>query len=126
MATAVLVGVSAFSAAGGVAAGASAVAWGVAAAAGMAMLEQAMQPDLDTTQQPVSLGSQGQAIDKTSMQREAELGKLKLGEDDAAEGRKKGKAAFKIELDEQQKAEGAEAPAQGVQVQSPEQQGVQI
>ena len=128
MATAVMAGVAVFSAAGGVAAGTTAVAWGMAAAAGMAILDRAMQPDApdSPTSGPVTLGDKGTNIDKSRMQDEADIGKLKLGEDDEKKKRKKGKAAFKIELDKQNQEQQGQVPESGVQVNTPEQQGVHI
>jgi hypothetical protein len=129
MATAIIAGIAAFSAAGGVAAGMTAVAWGAAAAAGSMILEQAMTPDMDmdTSEQAVSLDSRGTPIDKSTVQKESDLGKLKLGEDDKKKKRKKGKAAFKIELDEKKQADTAATESNvGVQTNTPEQQGIQL
>jgi len=93
------------------------------AAAGMTMLaekEMASGPD----EKPVTLGDRGTPIDKTQAQEKAEVGKLKLGEDDKKKKRKKGKAAFKIELDKQ-KAEGGDEGT-GVQVTAPKSTGIQL
>lgn len=127
MATAIIAGIAAFSAAGGVAAGATAIALGVAATAATMLMEKAMTPDEPDTQAAVQLGDKGTPIDKTQAQEQADVGKLKLGEDDKKGKRKKGKAAFKIELDKK-KAEGESDSAAdtGVQVKAPKETGVQL
>lgn len=123
---AIIIGIAAFGAAGGVAAGGTAIAIGAAAAAGSMLLEQALAPDAPDAKAPVQIGDKGTPIDKSAMQKEADVGKLKLGEDDKKNKRKKGKAAFKIELDKKAKEGGEQAVSQGVQVKAPKETGVQL
>lgn len=119
-------GIAAFSAAGGVAAGATAIAVGAAAMAGTMMLEQIMKPDMPDTKQAVQLGDKATPIDKSQAQAEKQVGKLKLGEAEDKKNRKKGKAAFKNELDKKEKKTDDKTPATGVQVKAPKQTGVQL
>jgi hypothetical protein len=127
MATAIIAGIAAYGAAAGSATFAAyAVAIGVAAAAGTVMMEQMMKPDAPDTPGAVQLGDKGTPIDKSTAQQDAEVGKLKLGEADDKKKRKKGKAAYKVELDEKKKAEGDTGAATGVQVQAPKDVGVQL
>lgn len=85
---------------------------------GMEMPEQA----------PIQIGDTANPIDKTRLQEDSELGKLSLGEDEMdKKKRKKGKAAFKIALAEDEKKKGESgAPETGVQVVKPEQTGAQL
>ena len=125
MATAIIAGIAMYGAAAGAGvAVTTAVALGAAAAAATMLMEQAMTPDAPS-QAAVSIGDKGTPIDKTRMQEEAEVGKLKLGEDDKKKKRKRGKAAFKIELDKQADAAG-EGGDTGVQVAKPKDLGVQL
>ena len=64
----------------------------------------------------VQLGAEAQPIDKTRMQEEAEQKPLKLGDDDEADKRRKGKAAYKIELDKDAAGAVAPPPETGAQV----------
>lgn len=77
----------------------------------------------------VQIGDTASPIDKTAMQQDAELGKLELGEDEMGKKkRKKGKAAFKIALAEEdkKKKEDTGSPQTGVQVAKPEALGAQL
>lgn len=124
MAFSIIAGIAAFSAAGGAAAGATAIALGAAAAAGTMLLESALAPDAPE-QQPVQLGTTATPIDKSQGQEQADAAKLKVGEEeDVKKKRKKGKAAFKVELDKQDS--GEEPAATGVQVDVPKETGVQL
>lgn len=90
---------------------------GVIMMAATLVMNEVMAPKPPDTSKAVQLGDQGTPIDKSQAQKEADVGKLQLGEDDKKNKRKKGKDAFKIELDKQKKAEGADANAKtGVQV----------
>jgi len=77
---------------------------------------------------PVNIGDRANPIDKTTMQKDSELGKLQLGEDEMDKSkRKKGKAAFKIALaDEQKKKDTGGESSVGVQVAKPEAVGAQL
>lgn len=133
MASAIMAGIAVYGAASGAvvagvtisAAGAAAI--GAAAALGMMAMENSMRPDSPSeSSKPVSIGDKAQPIDKTRIQEEADVGKLKLGEDDAKAKRKKGKAAFKIELDKKAAESGDTGPNTGVQVAAPKDLGVQL
>lgn len=110
------------------------VEYGAAIAAVASVASTAYQltqsPDsMDTPDTVIDMNSNANPIDKTSMQKDAELGKLQLGEDEMDKRkRKKGKAAFKIALAEEEKkksGDGAE-PKTGVQVAKPEATGAQL
>ncbi len=85
---------------------------------------------MDMPTEVVDTKTHGTPIDKTSMQADAELGKLQLGEDEMDKSkRKKGKAAFKIALaeEEDKKKKGdSGTPETGVQVAKPENTGAQL
>ena len=102
----------------------------VAAVASTAYTMTQSPGDMGTIEQaPIEIGQTANPIDKTSMQKDSELGKLQLGEDEMDKSkRKKGKAAFKIALAEDaKKKEGAGGePATGVQVAKPEAVGAQL
>lgn len=90
MATALIAGLSAIGSFAAANAGALIMA-GITAAATLALKPDA--PDMP--------GTQATPMDKTQLQKEAELGKLQLGEEaEDKRKRRKGKAAFKIEKDE--------------------------
>lgn len=88
------------------------------------------QPDGGSSipDQQIQLGESATPIDKTALQKDSELGRLDLGEDEMdKKKRKKGKAAFKIALDEKAKAkDDTGQPATGVQVAKPEATGAQL
>jgi hypothetical protein len=85
--------------------------------------------DMPNSAPVVNVGDNANQIDKTSMQKDAELGKLQLGEDEMDKAkRKKGKAAFKVALSEEakKKRDAGGEPATGVQVAKPEDVGAQL
>lgn len=115
MATAVMAGIAAYGAlAGTTIAVNTAIALSVAAAAAAAIAEKAMAPD--APDQTTSVESNAQQIDKTALQQEGKVGELQLGATakEKAE-RKRGKAAFKIELDKKDQ-EVQPSESGGVQV----------
>lgn len=127
MATAVIAGIVAYGAAagaGGAIAG-YAVAIGITAAAATAYTEnEAKKAEERARDSQVQLGDQGSTIDKSALQKEAQIGDLELGEDDTKTKRKKGKAKFKIALDEKA-ADLAANPSPGIQISSGS-EGVQL
>lgn len=84
--------------------------------------------DIESQAPIVNVGDGANPIDKTTMQKDAEIGKLQLGEDDMDKSkRKKGKAQFKIALAEDAKKDtGGGGPSTGVQVAKPKDVGAQL
>ena len=120
MASALVAGVAIFAGVSGTVGVTAALTIGLAAAAATAVMEDSMSPD-----SPTQLGAdtKAQGIDKTALQQEAELGALSLGESREAD-RKKGKARWKIALDEEK--ESGEAIDTGVQLPTKGDEGVQL
>ena len=105
----------------------TAVALAVVAAGATAIAEDQRQQELaDMESQQVQLGDQAAIFDKGAAQDKADLADLKVGEDDSKGKRKRGKAAFKIELDKAQKDKAEAQAGQGAQVSRPDQVGVQL
>jgi hypothetical protein len=133
MATAIIVGVLAAGASAGagftvgaLSVAATAAVVGVAAAGMTAYAEKQMDAmtagDLGPGQ--VQLGDKAQAIDKTTLQKQADT-KIQLGEDESERKKRgRGKAAYKIELDK--KAAAEPAPTTGVQAPTESDTGVQL
>jgi len=122
-------GIAAYTAAAGAGiTAAGAIAIGVAATAASMLLEQGMAMHGKEGAKAIDdsgADMKGTPIDKTKMQEESELGKLQLGEDNKKDKRKRGKAAFKIDLDKEKQSTG-ETPQTGVQVNIPSGSGVQL
>jgi len=128
MASAVIAGIAAYSYVGTTAFYAYAAVAAVAAAGATYAVEQSMKPDTQgVSSQVVTLGDKGTAIDKSALQQQGDAAKLALGEDakDKAK-RKKGKAGFKIALD-QAAAETTDKPIEtGLTVKNDKSLGVQL
>jgi len=111
--------------------GANAAAIGAIASIASTAYTMTQSPgDMGSIEQaPIEIGNTANPIDKTSMQNDSELGKLQLGEEEMDKAkRKKGKAAFKIALaEDEKKKEGAGGEsATGVQVAKPDAVGAQL
>jgi hypothetical protein len=123
MATALMAGLATYGAAYGTTTTVVAIGLAAAATAATIIAEKAMAPNQPDQAQVTQLGDRATQIDKTALQKQAELPELDLGESDRAKrNRKKGKAALKIELD---KAKAA-PDTTGVQLPSAKDTGVQL
>jgi hypothetical protein len=98
--------------------GAALVAVGLGAMATDYFMADMMSPEM-----PDAAPQQLAPIDKTALQKEGDLGKLRLGENDKKKKRAKGKKQFKIDLDSP-KSDGITESA--ATAPKPEQTGVQL
>jgi hypothetical protein len=130
MATAAGAGVMAYVGATGAGyATSTAVALAVLAAGATYVAEEQQKKQMEDmrNQQQIQLGMTGTPFEKTTPQEKADIAELDVGEDEGKKAkRKRGKAAFKIELSKEARKKAEAQAEQGIQVSRPEDVGVQL